>query len=301
MHAFGMGEAAALATALSWAGSCQLHTVACRIIGPVAMTTVRVPLYLTGIGLVVYISGASLAVPPGAFLFLAMSAVLGIALADPVLYAAAVSIGPRLAVLVQSLSACITAVLGYIFFGESIPLMGWLGILTATFGVAFVLMEGGVKISGGAGELSRLQVLRGAGLALLSATFMAVAFLLLKQALALGIQPVWAAFLRFSIGGMCLWLFMFTRGKLFSALREAFTSWRVMRILLAACCISTVGNSLAPLAFKYVEAGIAATLVGLQPIMLVAIVAVIERKMPSLRAVVGTVIAFSGAAMIFLR
>ena len=301
MHAFGIGEAAALITALSWAGSCQLHTVASRILGPVAVTTVRVPLYLIGIGLVAYFSGATLGMPPGAFPFILLSAIFGIALADPVLYMAAVSIGPRLALLVQSLYACITAVLGYLFLGENITALGWFGVFTATFGVAFVLLEGGITSGAGLGNISRAQIFRGAGLAFLSATGMALAFLTLKQACLLGVDPVWAAFLRFAIGGSCLWFFMLVRGKLFSSLKDTFTSWRVVKILLIACCVSTIGNCLAPVAINHVEAGIAATLIGLQPIMIIGITSVVDRRLPSLRAVVGTFIAFCGAAMIFLR
>lgn len=301
MLAFGIGEAAALAAALSWAGSCQVHTMAGRIIGPVTVTVARIPLYLVGIGLVVYLSGANISMPPGALLFITASALFGITLSDPFLYAAAVSIGPRLSLLIQSLSACITAVLGFFFLGENLNVMGWIGIVTASFGVAFVLMEGGVKQGTDLSGLTRLQILRGAGMAFLSATCMALAFLVLKQAIILGLDPVWATFLRTSIGGAFLWLFTFLRGHMFATLKSVYSSWMVMRLLILACCVSTVGNCLAPVAIKYTEAGIVATLVGLQPVMIIGITAIVERKAPTLRAVIGTVIAFSGAAMIFLR
>lgn len=301
MYAIGIGEVAALLAAVSWAESCRLHTIAGRMIGPVVMTTVRIPLYLAGAGLVAMFSGAGVGVPAGSFWYILASALFGIAVCDPCLYAASVSIGPRLASLIQSLSACLTAIFGFLFLGEHINFMGWLGIVAASFGVAFVLMEGGVKQGIGVSGPARARLWRGAGLAFIAAASLAASFLFLKRALVLGLDPIWATFLRIGLGGIMLWGFMAARGKLGAALKSAFVSWRLMRLLLIAAGVSTVGNCLMPLAMRCAESGIVATLIGLQPIIITGMTSAIERKLPTARAVVGAVIAFSGAAMIFLR
>lgn len=301
MQIFGIGELSALATSVSWAMSNQVHTMAGRIIGGTNVVTARVPLYVMGIGFGAFIAGATPGLPAEAVLPLVLSAIGGIVLCDPFIYTAAVAIGPRLAVLIQSLSACITAVLGYFFLGESINVMGWLGILTATSGVAFVLMEGGIKAGADLDNLTPAQFARGVILGLLGATSLAFSFLLLKKALLYGVDPFWAAFLRMCIGGAILWGVMLVRGRLFSVLHTAWTSWRIVRLLLIGCFVSTFGNCLSAVAMKYTESGIAATLIGLQPIMIIFVIMVVERKAPSFRAVIGTVIAFAGTAMIFLR
>lgn len=301
MQAFGIGELSALVTSVSWAASNQVHTMAGRIIGGTNVVTARVPLYIMSIGVGALIGGATPGLPLEAVVPLVLSAIGGIVLCDPLIYTAAVAIGPRLAVLLQSLSACITAVLGYFFLGESINLMGWLGILTATGGVAFVLMEGGVKAGSDLENLSPAQFLRGVILAILGATSLAFSFLLLKKTLLYGVDPLWAAFLRMCIGGAILWFMMLLRGKLFGLLKSAWTSWRIMRLLLIGCFVSAFGNCLSSVAMKYTESGIAATLIGLQPIMIIFVIMVVERKAPSIRAVIGTIIAFTGTAMIFLR
>jgi uncharacterized membrane protein len=301
MQAFGIGELSALVTSVSWAASNQVHTMAGRIIGGANVVVARVPLYILGIGTGAFIGGAVPGVPLEAYLPLFLSAIGGIVLCDPFIYTAAVAIGPRLAVLLQSLSACITAILGYLFLGETINLMGWLGIFTATGGVAFILMEGGVKAGTDIENLSPAQFLRGVVLAILGTTSLAFSFMLLKKTLLYGVDPLWAAFMRMCIGGAVLWLVMLLRGKLFGVLKTAWTSWRVMRLLFIGCFVSTFGNCLSSVAMKYTESGIAATLIGLQPIMIIFVIMVVERKTPSLRAVIGTVIAFTGTAMIFLR
>lgn len=301
MYAFGMGELAALVTAASWAASNQVHTMAGRLVGGTTVVTARVPLYILGIGFGAFIGGASPGIPAEAVLPLCVSAVAGIALCDPLIYTSGVIIGPRLAVLLQSLSACLTAVFGYIFLGESISFTGWLGIVTATGGVAFVLMEGGIRAGVGLESLTPAQFTRGVVLALLGAASLAFSFLTLKKALLYGMDPLWAAFVRMCIGGMVLWGMMLVRGRLVSVMRTVWLSWRLMKFLLIGCFVSTFGNCLASVAMKHTESGIAATLIGLQPIMIIFVIMIVEKKTPSIRAIIGTVIAFTGTAMIFLR
>lgn len=297
----GVGESAALITAVSWAASCQLHTVAGRMIGAVNLVVARVPLLLGIMGIVVLLTGTSTDVAPGALIFVVISGAMGVGLSDPFLYSASVTIGPRLALLLISLSACITAILGQIFLGEAINLMGWAGILVATSGVAFVLIEGGIHHGADFSGLTNMQILIGVGKGLIAAITMASSFLFLKQGLLLGIEPFWATFLRICAGGAVVWTLSILRGQFFRVMRDVWTSWPVMRLLIAGGLISTVGNSLAPFAVKYTYAGIAATLIGLQPIMIIIITTIYERKMPSSQALIGTCVAFAGTAAIFLR
>ena len=301
MLLIGLGEIAALITAVSWAASAQIHTTASRMIGPLNVPVVRIPLYMTAISLVGLVTGWSTHLPEGAFFFIAVSGVMGISLADPLLYGGSVIIGPRLAVLIQSLSTCITALAGYVFLGENLNFMGWAGIFTASFGVSFVLMEGGVRHRTDFSSLTPMQWAKGAGMVLLSATSMSIGFLLLKRGMRYDVDPIWATFIRISFGGGMLWLMMLVRGKLFRVMRETWASWRIMRILLVGTCVSTVGNCLATVAMANTQAGIAATLIGLQPIMIMIVNSLVERKRPTARAVIGTAIAFGGTAMIFLR
>ena len=301
MPLIGLGELTALTTSVSWAGSCQLHTAAGRMVGAVPLVVARLPLLLTVTGLVVLVSGTSTEVTPEALVCLLISGTLGVGISDPIFYSSSITIGPRLASLLQSLSACITALLATLFMGESINLMGWLGILVATSGVAFVIIEGGIHHDADFSGLSTAQILIGVGKGLIAAACLAASFLFLKQGLLFGVEPFWATFIRFCAGGSLVWLLAFVRGQFFRAMRTVWTSRSIVRLILFACVVSTVGNCCAPIALKYTEAGIVATLIGLQPIIIIIITAVTERKFPSSHAIIGTCIAFVGTAMIFLR
>ena len=297
----GLGEIAAVMVALSWAGSNQIHTAAGKILGPVNLVAVRLPLFLLVTGLVVLATDTSTALPPGALFFLVLAGVTGVTVCDPLLYSAAGVIGARLAVLIQSLSACLAALLGYLFLGENLSLTGWIGILVTSCGVSYVLIEGGLRNSADFSGLTTRQIATGILKALLSALALASYFLFMRQALVLGVAPFWASFINLCIGGAIVWALSLLRGQFFHVMHDSWTSWRIMRMIIFGCLVCTTGNLLSSLAMKHTQAGVAATLIGLQPVMVILISMVVWRKKPSAHAVIGTCIAFSGTAMIFLR
>jgi len=297
----GLGEIAALTTSASWAGSCQLHTMAGRMIGAFGVVVARVPLFVSALAVLVWLTESSVESSGTAVFFVVLSGLAGPGIADTLLYRSSMIIGPRLAVLLISLSACMTALLGDIFLGESINMTGWVGILVATAGVAFVLIEGGLHHGVDFQGLSTRQVLSGIGSGFTAAVAIALSYLLLKQGLKEGIDPVWASCLRMAVGGGSIWLLALARGQFFRIMRGTWSSWKVMRVLLLACAVSTVGNCLAPVAFSLAPAGIVAMLIGLQPIMIIVATALFDRKIPSGQAIVGTFVAVGGTAFIFLR
>ena len=299
MPLIGLGEIAATITSLSWAWSNRIHTAIALRIGGVNVTAVRAPLYVAATGVVALLLGGPFSMPSGALVYLVISGLFGLAICDSLLYVGSVLVGSRIALLMQSLSACITAILGYLFLGESINLMCGLGIVTATCGVAFVLMEGGLQIENR--TVPRRQLVRGVTITFISALFLSASFLLLKQALLFGVHPAWAVFVRMSTGLSMLWIALLFTGTLLPVLKRAWTDWSIVSMLLFGATVATAGNCLAAVAMKYTTAGIAATLIGLQPVMIILINTVLDRKLPTLRTVIGTCIAFSGAAMIFLR
>lgn len=301
MLSFGVGEAAGIITAVSWALSCQVHTMAGRVIGSGGVSVARVPLYVSTVGVVALLTASNYYIPPEALLLLACSAAMGITVGDPAFYGACLALGPRLALLLQSLSSTIAAILGWFFLDEHIGFTGAAGILITTSGVAFVLMEGGFKSNTELGSLPRAALLRGLGMGFLSASALAFSFILVKKALLLSIDPVWAAFVRMGIGGSLIWIVAMMRGVFLPIMRQAWTNRYTIRLLVYGALVSVVGNSLMPVAMKYTETGIATTLVGLQPILIIPIVAVVDKKRPSARAIIGTGIAFCGSAILFLR
>ena len=328
MPAFGTGEIAALSTAALWAVSCQIHAILSRRLGAHTLILLRLPICIVMFGAWwgasvlffgggVMTSGAS--APVGAdgaggaggqgpsllaLVALALSGVFGVALCDLLFYSGVVLVGARVALLVQSLSTVITAVLGYLFLGETIGPMGMAGILIATAGVAWVVGDGGT-VPEGAVPPSRAVRMRGVGLALASALALSSGMVLSKQGLAEGVDPLFAALLRMVVAMGVFWPTAMLTGRLrpaLSVVRGTEQDRRNFRLLLAASLIGpVVGVWLSLVAIGATKTGIAATLIGLEPIFIIPVAAMVERRWPTPRAIAGAGIAFVGTALLCLR
>jgi len=326
MPALGTGELAALSTAALWAVSCQIHAILSRRLGAHTLILLRLPICIAMFGAwwgaSVLFFGGGVMVPgagssPGltgltgaggpstvALISLALSGVFGVALCDLLFYSGVVLVGARVALLVQSLSTVITAVLGYLFLGEAIGPMGIAGILIATGGVAWVVGDGGT-VPEGAAPLSRAVRLRGVGLAFASALALSGGMVLSKQGLSEGVDPLFAALLRMVVAMGVFWPTAMLTGRLRPALgvvRGSSQDRRNFRLLLVASLIGpVVGVWLSLVAIGATKTGIAATLIGLEPIFIIPVAALVERRWPTPRAIAGAGIAFVGTALLCLR
>ncbi len=298
------GETIAILTALVWAISCQANSMTARAVGVGPLTLLRLPVSTVLLGSLCLITGARITFAPDAMLLLAISGVMGVSLCDPLFYIAAIRIGPRLALLVQSLSACITALLGALFLNEFIGPRGWLGILVATAGVTFAVTDGRNIFSvPGRGVISKKELWIGVLLSFLSAVALALGFIFTKQALRVAeINTIWATLTRLFIGGALLWIFGLPRGWVGELIthitRKKDLPWRIAMIGLV---IGAIGTWFSVVAVKHTETGVAATLIGLEPIMIIPIATAVEKRMPGLRGILGAGLAFIGTALLLLR
>jgi drug/metabolite transporter (DMT)-like permease len=323
MPALGTGELAALSTAALWAVSCQIHAILSRRLGPHTLILLRLPICIVMFGAwwgaSVLFFGGGVMVPgspgspgspgwmgtggpsPLALGALALSGVVGVALCDLLFYSGVVLVGARVALLVQSLSTVITAVLGYLLLGEAIGPMGIAGILIATAGVAWVVGDSGT-VPEGAVPLSRAVRLRGVGLAFASALALSSGMVLSKQGLSEGVDPLFAALLRMVVAMGVFWPTAMLTGRLRPALGVVRGDRHNFRLLLAASLIGpVVGVWLSLVAIGATQTGIAATLIGLEPIFIIPVAAMVERRWPTPRAIAGAGIAFAGTALLCLR
>lgn len=295
-----IGEIAALITAICWSFSSQFNGTATRYVSVPTVTLLRIPYNFVLIGLV-YV-----AVRPTGILnleiifYLLASAIFGVAICDTTFYKAVSILGPRLGCLVQSTSSCMTALLAYLFFGEIIGLYGALGIGIALFGVFFVMADGGniaVMPSGG----GRKELIRGTGIALISAITFALNLLCAKQAMLLGASPLGASLVRLCFGGAILLLFCCWRGWLGGIWGGFVNSRMAWKYMLIGGFFTALGIWMASEAMKYAEAGVAATIMALEPVLIIPINSVIEKRKPNARAIIGTIIAFCGITILIMR
>ncbi|MDR1045423.1 MAG: DMT family transporter [Candidatus Adiutrix sp.] len=298
---FSWGELAALATAVVWAVSAQVQGAVGRLVGPTGVTLLRMPYQIGFLAVMCLLMPISLELSWEAFIYIALSGVLGIFLSDFMLYRAIDVIGPSTAVLILSSSTVFSAGLGWLFLGEA---MGWrvlAGIGLTLAGILWVVTErsGSTLLPGQ--EIPKGRTLRRGVLAAAAAALaLAFSFICLKAGLRSGADPLWAAFLRVMGGAVVLWLTGAVRGWVTAVRRNLALYPKVYWMLFGSCACGAAGLWLSSVAMAKAPVAVAATLIGLQPVVIALISAGWYHRRLSLRVVSGIVAAFMGTALICL-
>jgi drug/metabolite transporter (DMT)-like permease len=127
-----------------------------------------------------------------------VSGAIGIGIGDSAYFGALQAIGARRSLLMLVLAPPLTAVLSFLFLEETLPAGAWLGVLTTTAGVAWVISERTAS-SGLAGSVS----LRGIGLGVMAVLGQSVGSVLSH-----------AAFMQSEVGAMSSALWRLTGGTM---------------------------------------------------------------------------------------
>lgn len=309
-----VGPAAGVATSMLWTGTSLFFTAAGKRIGPTAVNASRILLAIVLHAVTFRLLGGSW-IPDaaaGQVLYLAASGVIGLSVGDQALFTAFVEIGPRLSMLIMTTAPLFAAFFGWAMLGEALAPVAWLGILLTIAGVAWVVAER-PKVNP-SGQTQRR--LRGIIFALVGAACQAGGLLLSKQGIGHGwlphdqhISPQAATFIRLVFAGVGILpiviIHAHREGRRRSAgvlpsrigtLRSGF--------IFAGCgalvgpflgvWMSLVASDLAPL-------GVAQTLCSLPPIFLLPFAAIIHKEHIGPRAIMGAVIAVTGASLLFLQ
>lgn len=302
MHRF-VGEIAALATAVCWSISAVAFQSASVRIGSMVVNWLRLVLGLGFLSVTGLLTRGRLIpdAPLESWAWLGLSGLVGFVVGDLALFRAFVMIGARLSMLVMCLAPPLTALLGFVFLGERLSLSQGIGMALTVGGVAWTVTEGTpgrpdptIEPSGTARKRMTGVLLAGIG-----ALGQAGGLLLSKMGMA-GVQDPFAATqmrVLAGIGG-------FT--ALFCAMRwwgEVGRARRDGRALVATATGSFfgpfLGVSLSLLAVHRTQAGVAAALMSLVPIVLIPMSVLVFRERPSTRSVLGTLLAVGGVVVLF--
>ena len=288
-----MGELAAFLTAFCWSWTSVFFTLASRRVGSLTVNILRLPLGTALLLAACLVTGKGFAIDSYQLWMLSLSGIIGLALGDAFLFESFVLIGPRLGTLLFTSSPAMTTALAYLFLGESIGPFGLLGMTTTLAGVTWVVLE---KRDG----RERFN-LRGTLFALLGALGQSVGLVLAKPVLLSGIDPLYATLLRMTAAtAAAVALASFLGLPRF--VKVLFSRDRAVLFLTGGVVFGPVlGVYLSQVAIKLTHTGIAATLFATMPILMIPISFLVMGERISLRAVIGTVIAVVGVALLFLR
>ncbi|MGQ9550461.1 MAG: DMT family transporter [Roseiflexus sp.] len=294
-----IGEFAALLTSLSWTVTSVLFTKATQQAGSLIVNRVRVALallFLMLLNLAFY--GYLLPVDAGAerWLWLVLSGAIGYALGDAFLFQSFLCIGAQRGMLMMSLSPLMSAGLAWLFFGETLTGMQMLGVVFTLSGIAWVILR---RQTGGHNPACHPTqgVLFGLG----AAAGQAVGYILSKQGLAGGFSPIAGNSIRMLAAVIVLWGLAGAQGKARETVQAMREKPKIMGwLVLAAFTGPVIGATLSLLALQYTEVGIASTLIALPPVFLLPVGWLVFKEKFDLGAVLGTLVAIAGVALLFL-
>jgi drug/metabolite transporter (DMT)-like permease len=294
-----IGEIAGLLTSVFWSATSVLFTKATQQVGSITVNRVRVILalgFLMFMNLVLY--GYLLPFDAGAerWLWFALSGVIGYAVGDVFLFQSFLYIGPQRAMLMMSLAPLMSAGMAWVFFGEVLTGFQMLGIVVTLAGIAWVISR-----QRGMNKFSNYNPLQGALFGLGAVAGQATGYILSKQGLVDGFSPIAGNSIRMLAAVIVLWALALFQGKARETIRKVRQQPKVMRWLtMAAFTGPVLGASLSLFALQYTQVGIASTLIALPPVFLLPVNWLVFREKFDWGAVMGTLIAIGGVALLFL-
>ncbi len=139
-----LGESAAIGAAIGWAGTAMFFTAGGRRVGSLAVNIIRLAMALVLMTILrTILFGQPLPVDATghAWAWLIVSGVVGMAICDLCLFEAFLWVGPRVGMLLLTLSPIVTAALGWLVLGEGMTGLNIGGMAMVLGGVAWVVLE----------------------------------------------------------------------------------------------------------------------------------------------------------------
>lgn len=296
-----MGELAGISCALFWAVSATVFSEASRRIGAGALNRIRLL-----IGLILFLitntifhgSPIPLGAEPQRWFWFGASGILGLAIGDGLMYRAYNLIGTRLAMLVTALLPIFSTLIAWIFLNESLNPSTLLGILLAVSGVGMVVLER--QETGRAGGDRRTYLL---GLLTSLAAVLMYSFgnVMSKKGLAGDFSTVSGVVMRMIFANIASWAPLLVSKNAGSLLQKAWKDKSAMRYVLIGSLVGPFGGIwLSFVALQNTQVGVATTLISTAPVFLLPVAKWVYKENLSWLAVLGTLLAIAGVAVIFL-
>lgn len=302
------GELAAFGTVLCWTVGSQCFEAAGKRAGSLSVNLIRLIMAFMLFSLTLSITRGEIIpgdFPSSAWKWLIPSGLIGFTFGDMCLFSAFVRIGPRLSMLIMTLTAPITTLIGWFFLDEIYTLRQWLGITVTLLGISLVILqrnrspqdEGLIPKK----LLERQITWQGLALAFGGAVGQSVGFIFSKVGMMHGdsyLDPFAATQIRVIGGTLGFVVLFFILGwwpKVFRSVRNV----PAMGFTAAGAFLGPfLGVALSLLALHYTTAGIASTIMSLTPITLIPFAIFLHKELVSFKAFIGTLIAIAGVVML---
>ena len=287
---------AALA-ALCWAFGSLFSATAASQLGAFSFTRWRLFFALVLLWALAFYTGEWRSLDGPSVAWLALSGLIGIFIGDTALFACMNRLGPRRSGVLFASHALFSALLAWVFLGET--LWGWtlLGAGLLVSGVMVAIAWGRRGSETHAWESTRGPLAVGVSLGLLAALCQSVATLMIKPMMAAGMDAIAASAVRTSasfLAHAALWW----AGAQVAQIQQRMTLKTAFHTWASATIAMGVGMTLILQALKTGPANLVGLFSSLSPVLLLPLLWVIYRRRPALGAWCGAAMAVLGSALI---
>ncbi len=293
-----LGEITALITACLWSMSSIAFTEASIRVGPMYVNLTRMLIALILLSATLIFLNVKIDLSTNQIWNLTISGFAGLVIGDTFLFKAFKSIGARISMLVMALVPPISALLAFFFLGESLSILGIIGITVTVFGIALVIFKREER------PTSNYKIdYSGIVYALIGAIGQAIGLIFAKYAFNESeINGFLASFVRIAAAVIIIYpIVIVTKRfrepvKVFMKDKKGF-----LFTLIGAVFGPYLGITFSLISISNTKVGIASTIMATVPILMLPLVHFYYKEKLSWISIIGAFVAVSGVAIIFLR
>ncbi len=298
-----MGSIAAILTSICWSWSAIFFSSAGYIVGSKVVNRTRLlfaVIFLTITHLIV--TGSLLPIHAEGFrwLWLGLSALIGLVLGDAMLFQAYVLIGPRRAMLIMAIVPAISAIFAWIFLGETLTVFQIFGISLAISGIMLVVLDQKARRKTqipGRPSKDWLGYLLSIG----GAFGQAIGLIFAKKGLEGNFSALSGVQMRMIIAAAIIWLITLFSKEIKQNFQLLKNNPKTIRFIAGGAFVGPfLGVWFSLIAVQNTKVGISSTLMALTPIIHLPIARYYLHEEINARAIVGTLVTIAGIALIFL-
>lgn len=297
-----LGEFSALLTALFWTVTSLSFEAAGKRVGSLQVNLIRLVIAFFIYSLYLKITrGMFLPLDAGMerWLWLSLSGVVGFVLGDLLLFQAFVVVGARVAMLIMSLSPPVTALISWLMLGEVLTPMNWLGMGVTLTGISLVVLKRERGNGATRRKITSAYSLKGILLAFGGAVGQAAGLVLSKRGM--GSYDAFASSQIRVIAGMVGFLIIILMMRRWPMILRALRNKPAMRLIsLGSLFGPFLGVSFSLLAVQHTQAGIAATIMAIVPVLIIPPAVLIFRERINWKEITGALITVAGVMLFFL-
>jgi len=289
----------AILAAFCWAVSSLISADIARSLGGLAFNRIR--LFFVSLMLIVYTFYLNTwdTINVEFLITIIISGIIGIFLGDTFLFIALQKIGPRRNNILFSLAAPFTVILNIIFLNQMMSFINLIGCFGVFLGVVIAIAYGDSSKINHRWEKIEGSLYFGIFFGIAAALCQAIGLILMKPILDAGANPIASASIRTLVSLFLLSFTFFINIDIFNS-KKPINLKIIFQSIISGFLGMALGMSLLLIALKNADAGIVATLSSTSPIMVLFLIWILTKKIPSAGAWIGTVIAVLGTGLIFI-